>query len=341
MSLTKRGRKIRDAAVFSALSAVLIALAFVSLWRGNSSANVGFGEMIAGIFTGKNGTVNLFMHSRGPRTAAAMIGGACFALSGLMLQSATGSRLAEASVTGMASSTYLGHFLYATVMPASAAALAFSPLAACVVGGAVTAGVVFLSWKSGLRTNRMLLVGGAVNCMAIMIILTVYLTSGTNASAGLNALVGNLGNQITGEDLIGMAACALAGTGACVFVSPTCNVLALGDKTASGLGVNVTRARFALIALSLFLCSAATFKLGLTSFVGLLCPLVSRKIFGTDHRRLVPACALTGALLVLGCDMLCRLMSTVVAVPVGIITTVAGGTVFLVLLGRSFSGGDK
>ena len=73
----------------------------------------------------------------------------------------------------------------------------------------------------------------------------------------------------------------------------------------------------------------------------MLCPLVSRKIFGTDHRRLVPACALTGALLVLGCDMLCRLMSTVVAVPVGIITTVAGGTVFLVLLGRSFSGGDK
>ena len=113
------------------------------------------------------------------------------------------------------------------------------------------------------------------------------------------------------------------------------NLLLLGEETAQGLGVNVGRTRFVLMALASLAAGAAVSIAGPIGFVGLLVPHALRLIVGPDYRLLLPASALAGAAFLVAMDTIARLMLQPAELQVGIITALLGAPFFLYLLYRN------
>jgi iron complex transport system permease protein len=112
------------------------------------------------------------------------------------------------------------------------------------------------------------------------------------------------------------------------------NLLALGEEGASQLGVEVERVKRWLLVSTSLMVGAAVSVAGLIGFVGLIIPHLLRLILGPDHRLLVPAAALGGAVFLVVCDTLARSLLGGRELPVGAITAIAGGPLFLWLLRR-------
>jgi iron complex transport system permease protein len=117
------------------------------------------------------------------------------------------------------------------------------------------------------------------------------------------------------------------------------NALALGEESAAQLGVDVERAKGLLLVSTSLMVGAAVSVSGLIGFVGLLVPHLLRLVLGPDHRLLVPAAGLAGAAFLVACDTLARTVLGGRELPVGAITELAGGPLFLVLLRRQAAAG--
>jgi iron complex transport system permease protein len=112
------------------------------------------------------------------------------------------------------------------------------------------------------------------------------------------------------------------------------NLLALGEESAQQLGIDVERQKRLLLLATSFMVGAAVSAAGMIGFVGLIIPHLLRLVLGPDHRLLVPAAALGGAIFLLVCDTAARTLPGGRELPVGAITAVAGGPLFLWLLRR-------
>jgi len=112
------------------------------------------------------------------------------------------------------------------------------------------------------------------------------------------------------------------------------NLLLQGEESAQHLGVNVERVKLLLLGTTALLTAAAVAVSGIVGFVGLLVPHMMRLLVGPDHRRLFPASALGGAILVVGADILARTLIAPAEIPLGVITSLLGCPFFLFLLHR-------
>ena len=110
------------------------------------------------------------------------------------------------------------------------------------------------------------------------------------------------------------------------------DVLALGEETAKSLGLPVKRMRTVFLVLAALLAGAAVSFAGLLGFVGLIVPHAMRKLTGSDSRCLLPVCALGGAGFVALCDTVSRVVFAPYELPVGILMSVIGGPMFLMML---------
>ena len=158
---------------------------------------------------------------------------------------------------------------------------------------------------------------------------------------GLSAAVvwtfGDLGRATYRTDLI-MAIVVAAGTLFFALMSWRFNALLSGDTAAKSLGVAVDRLRFAsMFAASLITAVCVSF-LGIIGFVGIICPHVTKRLLGYDHRISIPVSALTGSLLLLLADTLSRSMGNGSALPVGAITSLLGAPFFLAIIFSRRSG---
>ena len=107
------------------------------------------------------------------------------------------------------------------------------------------------------------------------------------------------------------------------------NLLALGDDAAAGLGANVVVARASAALGAVLLCGASTAMCGPIGFVGLVVPHVCRLLVGVDHRWLLPFATLTGAILLIGADVIGRIVARPSEMDVGIVTAFIGAPVFI------------
>ena len=137
--------------------------------------------------------------------------------------------------------------------------------------------------------------------------------------------------------LVATGAVELVVIGALWALSGRLNLLLLGDDDAASLGVDVKRTRVALLICASISVSAAVSLSGLVGFVGLLVPHLARLMLGPDQRLLLPASALGGAAFLTLSDLLARLAFRLFHVepPVGVVTALLGGPVFLLLMGGS------
>jgi len=146
-------------------------------------------------------------------------------------------------------------------------------------------------------------------------------------------LIGNL--SAARQDATWIVALFLfAGLSCALVLSRSLNLLALGDEPALQLGVPIERHKRALLLATSLMVGAAVSISGLIGFVGLIIPHLLRLSFGPDHRLLVPSAALAGAAFLVVCDTIARTLLGGRELPVGAITALVGGPLFLVLLRR-------
>jgi iron complex transport system permease protein len=113
------------------------------------------------------------------------------------------------------------------------------------------------------------------------------------------------------------------------------NALAMGDETASTLGINVPLLRVSLFLVTALLTGVMVAFSGAIGFVGLMVPHVVRMIFGSDNAVVLPASALTGALMLIWADLAARLIMAPEDLPIGVVTGLVGGVAFIILMRRA------
>jgi iron complex transport system permease protein len=266
-----------------------------------------------------------------PRVLMAMVVGAALAVAGVVFQALLRNPLAEPYILGISSGGTVGAIVAITL---SLGALGVPALS--FVGSAAVMGIVYmLAQRRGqLDTYTLLLAGvmiGAFFNAAILLIIAVFHQELRTAFLWL---MGNLSGA--GFTSLGVVAIPIALIiGLLWWRARAFNLIATGDETALQLGVEVRLAKRAAYLLASLLTGAAVSVSGVVGFVGLIIPHTCRILFGPDHRLLIPASALLGAVFLLATDTLARTLIAPSEIPVGAVTAAIGAPLFVYLLRRS------
>lgn len=320
---------------FCLTAAGLLALFLFAVNTG--SLKVSPAELFRGLFIEYNPNVATIFDLRFPRIFIAMLGGAATAVSGVLLQAVMKNPLSDPGIIGISSGASLAAVLITAFFPSL---FFFTPLFA-FVGGMIAFLLVYsLSYKGGLSPLRIILVGVAVNAMFTGLMSAFNSGMGSNYSGVASIVNANI-TMKTWDDLRTLLIWSVVGLIASLFVTGQCNLLALEDKTARSLGVNVTRSRIIISVIAVLLAGIATAVIGPISFLGLIVPHIARLLVGSNHKILIPYTVLLGAFTLLLADTLGRTIAAPYEISASIIMSVIGGPFFIILLRRSKNGYGK
>ena len=272
---------------------------------------------------------------RFPRIVLALLVGASLGCAGALMQGVFGNPLAEPSVIGVSLGAAVGavaaislglNFLGNWTLPAFA-----------FVAGLGTALLVYSMSRSGGRTEvvTLILTGIAVNAFAGALIgLFIFLAD----TAAVNQItfwqLGSL-SQATWPKVLAVLPCAALGLAVAPFYARKLDLLALGERPARHLGMDVERLRVVLILVVALLTAAAVSVSGVIGFVGLVIPHLLRMAAGPGHRFLIPGSALGGAVVLLAGDLAARTVVEPAELPLGVLTALFGSPFFFWLLRRT------
>ena len=308
------------------LAAVVLGVSF-----GSGSA------WFADIFVSGTTSHDIIMTFRLPRVLLGAVAGAGLAAVGAAFQSVLRNPLAEPYVLGVSGGAALGATV-ALVAGAGVGLLGAAGVpAAAFVGGVLATAIVWSLARGGRASGASILLAGVVvNSIAgAGITLLEAVAAPGQAQSLLWWLMGFL--DVPSWPQLAFVALYVAGGLVVLMVDAArMNLLALGDEPAASLGVDVR----ALERRTFFACAAVVGAIvsvtGLIGFVGLVVPQAVRRVTGPDLRVVLPASALAGGATLVACDLLVRVLAPHLhtEVPVGAVTALAGGPVFLVLLRR-------
>uniref|UniRef100_UPI0035A05928 FecCD family ABC transporter permease n=1 Tax=Micromonospora thermarum TaxID=2720024 RepID=UPI0035A05928 len=328
---SRRGRAAARAGGLVAATLVLATVAVLSITVGAKALPLA--DVWRGLFDPAAAEYAVVHRMRLPRTLLGLLAGIALGVAGAVMQALTRNPLADPGLLGINAGA------------SAAVATGTALVGVATVGGqvwfallgaaAVTAAVYVVGGGRGATPARLALAGAALNATlysyvsAVMLLDTASLerlrfwTVGSLASAEA-ATVGTVAPFIAAGLLVALA------------VARPLNALALGDDTARALGARPALIRGAVIAAVTLLCGAATAACGPIVFVGLLVPHLVRALTGPDLRWLLPYCAVLAPVLLLGADVVGRVLSRPGELQVGMVTAVLGGPLFLwlVLRGR-------
>ena len=335
---TARRRLVIRLAVIALSGLVLFGAMVYAL--GSGSQSIPANEVIKALFDGtsvKRSTEIIVHQVRLPRALVGALVGLNLAVSGALLQGVVRSPLGDPYILGISAGGGLAAAttsLSLTNVPPTAV-----PLAA-FVGALIGALIVYaVAWDgSGVTTTRLALAGVALTAMMGAFTTTIVVMSVQGGGQIIfQWLVGGL-YTVGWTEYHLILPYSIAGFVLAMLLATRANVLALGDDMAQGLGLHVERTRFLMSAVAAVLAGAAVAVGGLIAFVGLLVPFVARRLVGSDFRFLILACALQGAALMVIADTAARTTFPAlfgvknVEFPVGIVTALIGGPLFLWLV---------
>ena len=266
-----------------------------------------------------------------PRIALALIAGAALSTAGASFQGVFRNPLAEPYLLGVSAGAALGATIAIVWKPLGSGIYGIPVLA--FVGGALTAFLVYRVATFSGRTGSasLLLSGVAVGSTLTAITSFMMVATERDLHTVIVWLMGGLTTATWTKVSITLPVVA-AGFVYMMLMSRRMNLLLMGEERARELGVDSQRTRRNLMIVASLTTAAAVAFTGLIGFVGLMVPHIMRLLVGPDHRRLLPASALFGALLLLLADTVARTVLAPAEIPVGIITAAAGGPFFLYLL---------
>ncbi|HAV2161026.1 FecCD family ABC transporter permease [Enterobacter cloacae] len=285
-------------------------------------------------FDPRNFDHNVIVRLRLIRLAAAMVTGAALGVAGVLLQSVIRNPLGEPHILGLNAGAALAVVL--------ASALGFTlpfgrPLIAAVGAAALFMLVLTFSssGRTGLTPMKITLCGVAMSAFASSITATVLILDEQTLLAMRTWLAGDLAG-LNAEIVRSASWVAAVGFALALWLSPSLNMLALGDRMAQGLGVSLLKTRLlALLAIAL-LCGAAVSIAGPIGFIGLVVPQLIRRLVSVDLRVMVPLSALCGALVLLLADIAARTLFTPYELATGIMTALVGAPLFILMASRMF-----
>jgi len=280
-------------------------------------------------------TRTIVLQIRLPRIALAATVGAGLATSGAVFQGIFRNPMADPYIIGVSAGAALGATA-AIVLNLTFAVLGISAVTLSAFVGAllVTMLVYRLAWFRGdVAVEHLLLAGVAVGAFLAAIISALSLLGGQSLQQVIFWLMGGFSGR-TWDHVLLTAPYVVAGYVVARVLARDLNLLMLGDETARSMGVSSERVRSILIAAGALMAAGAVAVSGLIGFVGLIVPHLIRLVVGPDHRRLLPAAALAGAITLLLADTLARSIAAPMEIPVGIITAALGAPFFLYLLRR-------
>ncbi|MFD4019118.1 FecCD family ABC transporter permease [Streptomyces sindenensis] len=270
-----------------------------------------------------------------PRVALAVLVGASLGCAGALMQGVFGNPLAEPGVIGISAGAAVG------AVASIALGLTFfgnwTITVFAFVAGLATVLLVYALSRSGGRTEvvTLILTGIAVNAFAGALIgLFIFFADNAQITQITFWQLGSL-SQATWPKVLAVLPCALAGLLIAPFHSRKLDLLALGERPARHLGVDVERLRIVLVLVVALLTAAAVAVAGIISFVGLLVPHLLRMANGPGHRFLVPGSALGGALVLVAGDLAARTVAAPAELPLGVLTALFGSPFFFWLLRRT------
>ncbi|GAA1925493.1 iron chelate uptake ABC transporter family permease subunit [Microbacterium aoyamense] len=309
---------------------LLLALAMLSIALGSRDvAPVDVWDAITGAAQGADATVIRDM--RVPRTILGILVGASLAMGGTILQGVARNPLADPGVLGISSgaaaAVVVAALVFGTMPTGDAVWFAFA--------GAGIATVLVYAIASfgteGATPVKLALAGAALTALCASITSAILLAD----PDALNTLrmwqVGALAGRY-GSVLLQLWPFFAVGIVVALFVGRPLNLLSLGDDLARSLGLRLVPTRAFLFAVVAALCGAATAACGPIVFVGLMIPHLVRLITGPDYRWILVYSAVLGPVLVLGADIIGRLLLPSGEVPVGVVIGVLGAPVFVLLV---------
>ncbi len=322
--------------VLGLLALVLMAITLVALAIGPSQ--VGVGEVVDLLIrgAGESASREIVLGVRLPRIVLGLLVGAALATAGAIFQALLRNPLADPYVLGVSGGAALAGILVLALGGVLGISTRMVPMAAFLGGLLATA---LLYWVSGgpgrTGPTGLLLTGVVFNAFASAGI--VFLASIAGFFDGSRIFLWLIGHLSAVEiDAVGIvAASVVVGLAVACALSRSLNLIALGDETASQLGVPVDRHRRLLLVSTSLMVGAAVSVSGLIGFVGLIVPHALRLVIGSDHRLLIPASALTGAGFLVLSDTLARTVLDGRELPVGAVTALVGGPLFIFLLRRA------
>lgn len=304
------------------------------------AASVAFGvrsvslhDIVAGVGGDTSTIARAAVAARLPRTVLALLVGAALAMSGTSMQAVTRNPLADPGILGVTSGASLAVVIGIAFFGMSSP---FAYVFVAIAGSAVAAVFVYAvgSIGAGGATPLKLALAGAAIAAAFTSLVSAILLPRVDIVESFRFWqIGGVGGATWGGIAV-IAPMLLVGAVVCVVMARGMNSLALGDDVATGLGVHVLRTRLVSSAGAVILCGAATAIAGPIGFVGLVVPHVFRLLIGTDHRWLLPFSALGGAALLVGADVLGRLVARPSEIDVGIVTAVIGAPFFIWIVRR-------
>ncbi|MGA4731740.1 iron ABC transporter permease [Micromonospora taraxaci] len=327
----------RVAGVFVAALLLLLVVGAVHLTQGTS--NVGALDLLRLATGGDDEAARVLIASRLPRLLAGLAIGVALGFAGAALQSIARNPLASPDTLAVNAGAHLA-IVAVAAFGISLPALPSGGLAFC--GGLAAAGLVMAMSSGGQAGTTRLILAGSATALALGSVTTLLLLLFEQATIGLFAW-GN--GSLVQSDLTALTQLAPVIVGAAlvlVLLGHRLDILALGDDTATVLGLDVRRTRLTVMVLAVLLSAAAVTLTGPVGFVGLCAPVIVRLLAPVvpgvhRHRVLLPLSGIAGVIIVLGSDVLLRAAmggQAGVDIPTGVVTTLLGAAILIWLARR-------
>jgi len=332
----------------------LLLAASVIVSAGLGAVKIPLADLLHSIIDGLRGTASgapgnvdqILWNVRLPRISLGAIVGAALSIAGAALQGLLLNPLADPYLIGVSAGAAFGASLSLRASESASASMKIlgrlaqaaerlGHTAAAFAAAIITLLIVYrLALKKGHIGRESFILAGVVvgSFMWALVTLIMATSQGGQLTGVVTWLFGNLTlvTRWTGVWVAGVVVAAAA-LGLYAF-SRDLNLVSLGEEPAKQLGVEVERLKKTIIVLSALLTAAAVAVSGVIGFVGLIIPHIARRLWGPDHRLLLPASALLGACFLVWADTLARVVIAPSELPVGVITSVLGAPFFCYLL---------
>ncbi|MYU23197.1 iron ABC transporter permease [Streptomyces sp. SID8352] len=331
----RRAQDLRTVRVTAVLTVLLLGGMAASVLLGGVGS-VDLSDVLPAALGLRTGLADyLIFQLRMPRTLSAVLAGALFGLAGALYQRIVRNPLATPDIVGISAGAGAGAATVLLLAPAATAGVG-TP-AAAIAGSFVMVAVVYaLSWRRGIDTYRLVLVG--IGLSGVCAAYTNYLFTLADESSVAVATRWLIGST-SAADWDGVTTLAL-GLAVCLFgtglVHRPLADMALGDQLATGLGTKVAPARVAVLLLGAGAAALATSVVGPVGFVSLVSGPIAQRLVGGD--RAVAVAPLVGAVVVIGSDVLAQNAPLISPVPTGVLTALLGAPYFVWLILRRRQG---
>ncbi len=278
---------------------------------------------------------NVILGIRLPRAVLAALVGASLATAGVIYQALFRNPLADPFILGVSSGAGLGAMAVIVGTAGVTGLRYFGVPAGAFIGALLTVVLVvrLASMRGRLEVTSLLLAGIAISYTLSAVTSFMMVFAKESMATIVFWMMGGLSGA-SWQYVITLALMLAVGLALPLSRTRAMNVMLLGDARATQLGVDVERFKLMMLSAASLLTAGAVAVSGLIGFVGLMTPHAVRLVVGPDHRVLVPASALAGAIVMVAADLLARVVLAPVEIPVGVVTAIAGGPFFVWLLVR-------